>query len=111
MYRRCVIFEEVDHEIVTHDPKQPSLHLTDWNDITEILNQVGQEYNRNPERRVEVGEHQAKRPEEPLHSDESCVHLHPMVSDHIHMMIQTIRRTKSSKVKKAPAERDRPVMK
>lgn len=66
--------------IGTHDPEEPPLHLGHRDHISAVLDHVGDEEGRKTECRVEVGAHDAERPEEPLHCEEAQVDLASDVS-------------------------------
>ena len=59
----------------TYDPKKPTLHLAHWDDVSEVLDQIRHEDDRDAKSRIEVVEHETESPEEALHGDEGYVHL------------------------------------
>ena len=94
----------------TYDPEKPPLHVVDGNHVASILDHVGHEDRAHPERGVEARVHQTEASEEALHRQEGEVHLDTSIS-YCLIKVAGAARTKSSKVKKPPAERERPVMK
>ena len=65
----------------TYDPEQPPLHVVDGNHVAGVLDHVGHEESRQPERRVEVRAQQTEASEEALHGQVGNVRLESPISD------------------------------
>ena len=57
----------------THDPEQPSLHRGQRHPESDVLDDVHEENDGDPEGRVEIAEDKSKRSEEGLHRQEGQV--------------------------------------
>ena len=58
---------------ITHNPEKPSLHRSQRHPDPSVLEDMQEENNRNPERRIEIMEDKSKRSEEGLHRQEGQV--------------------------------------
>lgn len=57
----------------TYDPKQPTLHLVDRDDISDIHYEIGKDGHGHPIRRMIVAEEQPDRAEKTLHCEEGGI--------------------------------------